>query len=116
MSIKTTLDLSYLEAASFGDADTMKELLELLQTKLKDDLPKVRKLYTAQKWTALDRLCHELKNTLIFSGDDAMFQANLALWDITKQEDSRNGEAYVKILETRGKVLLQEVNKILKQL
>ena len=116
MNIKTKLDLSYLETMSAGDADVFKELLEMLQTMLKNDLPKARKLYAAQKWTELERFCHHFKSTLSYSGDGPMIQANLALWDITTQPDKSQAVAQIEILETRGKTVLQEVTRLLKLL
>lgn len=116
MNVKTKLDLSYLETVSAGDADVFKELLEMLQTMLENDLPKARKLYSAQRWTELGRFCHNFKSTLSYSGDEPMMQANQALWDITALPDKSQAPAQIEILETRGKTVLQEVTRLLKLL
>lgn len=117
MTKKTQLDLSYLKTMSGGDPQTMKSLLEALANELKNDLPRARKLYEAENWEGLERFCHHFKSTLSFSGDSALINANLALWDIARSTPSadQKGIGVIKELERRGKMVAQEVNRILKQ-
>lgn len=118
MTINSKLDLSYLETMSAGDTNTMITLLEALLTELKNNQHSARKLCEQKDWVGLERFCHHYKSTLSFTGDKALVNANMKLWDIAKKEgrDPQNMQQQLTILERNSQKVAQEVSRILKNL
>lgn len=118
MTINSNLDLSYLETMSGGDLKTMSTLLEALLKELNDNRQTARRLCNQKDWPGLERFCHHYKSTLSFSGDRALINANLQLWDIAK---ARGGAPsllnnQLNLLERNSQKVAQEVKRILKNL
>ncbi|WP_367392309.1 hypothetical protein [Lewinella sp. LCG006] len=118
MTIKSKLDLSYLETMSTGDANTMKTLLEALLQELKTNQRTARKLCEQKDWVGLERFCHHYKSTLSFSGDKALINANLKLWEIALEEgrDPKGIQEQLMLLERNSQKVALEVSRILKNL
>lgn len=120
MPIKSKLDLSYLETMSGGDSRTMKTLLETLLKELKNNHQAPRKLYEQKDWINLDSFCHHYKSTLSFSGDQALINANLKLWDLAKKHlknkevNPKEVQQQLTIMERNGKKVATEVSRILR--
>jgi HPt (histidine-containing phosphotransfer) domain-containing protein len=118
MTINSKLDLSYLETMSAGDANTMKTLLEALLNELQNNQHAARRFCEQKDWVGLERFCHHYKSTLSFSGDKALMNANLKLWDIAKKEgsDAKGIQQELSLLERNSQKVGQEVSRILKNL
>jgi HPt (histidine-containing phosphotransfer) domain-containing protein len=122
MTINSKLDLSYLETMSMGNTNTMITLLEALLSELKSDQHTARKLCEQKDWVGLERFCHHYKSTLSFSGDKALINANLKLWDCAikylenKEVNPKDVQQQLTIMERNGQKVAQEVSRILKNL
>lgn len=122
MPINSKLDLSYLETMSGGDTTTIKTLLEILLKELKNKYQAPRKLYEQKDWINLDSFCHHYKSTLSYSGDQALINANLKLWDFAKKHlknkevNPKDVQQQLTILEHNGKKVATEVSRILKNI
>lgn len=120
MTIKSKLDLSYLETMSAGDPHTMKLLLENLLSELNNHKNTARRLCETEDWAELDRFCHHFKSTLSFSGDQALINANLQLWDYAKAQlehkkvHPKDIQQQLMLLERNSQKVAQEVSRILK--
>ncbi len=118
MNFSTTLDLSYLEQMSAGDRNTKKMMLKMLLDELEKDLPRLPRLVETEDWDQIARFCHHFKSTLVFSGSNAMLEANRKIWDHAKKQgrtSTRLG-AQLRILETQGKRVSSEVKRVLRTL
>ena len=122
MTIKSKLDLSYLETMSAGDTHTMKILLENLLSELDNHQNTARRLCEKEDWAELDRFCHHFKSTLSFSGDQALINANLKLWDCAKAQLKNKKikpgdvQQQLTLLERNSQKVAQEVGRILKNI
>lgn len=122
MMIKSKLDLSYLETMSTGDTNTMRILLENLLSELNNHKNTARRLCETEDWAELDRFCHHFKSTLSFSGDKALMNANLKLWDCAKAQlkhkkvNPQVVQQQLTLLERNSQKVVQEVSRILKNI
>lgn len=118
MTIKSKLDLSYLETMSGGDENTKKILLEALLKELGDNRQTARQLCEQQNWPELERFCHHYKSTLSFSGDKTLINANAKLWKIAQERgsDARTLNSTLTVLERNSQSVAREVSRILKNL
>ncbi|MBT8220731.1 MAG: Hpt domain-containing protein [Bacteroidia bacterium] len=81
MEVKTyhNLNLDYLNLMTDGDASMKKMMLDILFEELPVDLDWLSKYHNEKDWTNLKSVCHKLKSTLSFIGNDAMTIANMQI-------------------------------------
>lgn len=70
------IQLNYLEKMAAGDPDTRRELLRMLVAELEDSAPRIRALWEKQNRAELQWLCHHLKTTFPFAGNEQLAGAN----------------------------------------
>ena len=118
MSIKSTLDLSYLETMSGNDRNTQKLLLEALLKEVKTAGKTARLYCEREEWMPLARFCHHYKSTLSFSGDPRLIDANAALLRIAEADGVAAPGAVERnlvVLERNGQAVIREVQRLLKE-
>ena len=69
-------NLDYLLLMSDGDEEMVQTMLGMLLDELPEEFNKMVYLHQAQKWEELAKVCHKMKSTLAFVGNEKMTQAN----------------------------------------
>lgn len=103
--------LDYLETMAGGEAETRRELLELLIADLQSYPARMSECYRSGQWSELHRLSHYMKTTLPYAGNDRLTEANRRLEHILKEEKERSE---VPRLMSQIQALCPEVLKALK--
>ncbi len=114
-----SLDLSYLDKMSGGDLSTKKQMLEVMQQEITQDLPRLEQLYEARDWEEMERFCHHFKSTVVFSGNKALVNANQKLWDMTRSRkgpDAERAAQLIRTIKSQGQRVNREVAGLIKKM
>jgi len=84
---KPVIRLDYLEMMAGGEAETRRELMDMLMADLQSYPARMIKSYQAGQWPELHRLSHYLKTTLPYAGNDRLTETNRRLERILKEEE-----------------------------
>ena len=79
------IQLDYLEKMAVGDQGTRQELLRMLVSELESSGPRMRALWKDQNRAELQWLCHHLKSTFPFVGNERLANANRELEQYLRQ-------------------------------
>ena len=79
------IQLDYLEKMAVGDQDTRRKLLQMLISELESSGPRIKALWKSQNRTELQWLCHHLKSTFPFVGNERLANANRELEQCLRQ-------------------------------
>ncbi|MCO6477898.1 MAG: hypothetical protein J5I94_14805 [Phaeodactylibacter sp.] len=97
------IQLDYLDKMAGGDEEARQELLRILVDDLEKAGPKMRALWERQNHTELQWLCHHLKTTFPFVGNEQLASANREL-----EQHLRQGKGLFS-----AHLLLQQIETIL---
>lgn len=107
MSMETTtqmnkvfeyINLEYLNMMADGDDEMKKVMLSMLFEEMPIELETMASLLAKEDWTELSAVCHKMKSTLSFVGNEAMTKANTTLEILTKTAEDT--DTYPELLDT----------------
>lgn len=105
------IQLDYLEKMAAEDADTRRELLLMVVADLETSARRLKVLWENQNRTELQWLCHHLKSTLPFVGNERLASANRLLEQHLRQEKQTSP---IHLLVFEMGILIPEVLKELR--
>ena len=73
------INLDYLEKMAAGDPEARQEMLRMLIAELESSGPRLKMLRETQNQAELQWLCHHLKSTFPFVGNEQLANANREL-------------------------------------
>lgn len=111
------INLDYLDMMADGDDDMKKVMLGMLFEEMPLELEKMQQACTDENWAELSSICHKMKSTLSFIGNETMTNSNMTLELKSKEVTETNTfQALIdSIVETWPKVKteLEEVHNSL---
>lgn len=69
-------NLTYLRLMADDDADMVITMIDMLLEELPTEFDKMVALYESANWGELAKVCHKMKSTLSFVGNEEMTKAN----------------------------------------
>lgn len=73
------IDLAYLEHMTDGDRAFQGEMLQMLIKAVREEVPRMRRLFASGDWRQLTEVSHRFKTTIGFSSCQAMIDANAGI-------------------------------------
>ena len=71
------INLDYMKLMSDGDSVMMKMMLAMLLEELPIEIQKMKESLETGNWEEMRALCHKMKSTLSFVGNDLLTESNL---------------------------------------
>ena len=111
------INLDYLDMMADGDNEMKKVMLDMLFEEMPVELEKMKSLCQKNDWQELSSVCHKMKSTLSFVGNDTMTNSNKTLELMSKAENET--ESFPGLVDTlmdmwpKVKVELQQVHNTL---
>lgn len=108
---KESIDLSYMDLIIDGDKEMKIEMLQLLMIEPKEEIKKLWELLAMNDYDSIAKVCHKMKSTLAFVGNDTLTNIN---FEMNRIADSKINKEELKdlitLFETLFSKLLIQIN------
>ncbi len=81
----SVINLAYVDRMSGGNKTIRRQMLDVLVQELKKGIPQINTALRRGDCDQLERACHSFKSTLMYTGNQAMQDANLRLLSMSRQ-------------------------------
>ncbi|MCB0589645.1 MAG: Hpt domain-containing protein [Phaeodactylibacter sp.] len=108
------IQLDYLEKMAGGDPKTRREMLQMLAEELEKSGARLKTLREEQNQQELQWLCHHLKSTLSFVGNEQLAKTNKGLEQLLQQKT--DFEPLIPLLFQIENLITKALQELLREL
>ena len=107
------INLDYLDLMTDGDDEMRQTMLEMIIDEIPSEMEKMRESWQTGDLSAIKEISHKMKSTLAFVGNDRLTEANRAVENIARGNESPAGFAeQFAIIEQELPLVLGELGLV----